>query len=74
MACCGGLLLVPTGFEEARPADSVHAKALVLEADNDDLQRHAIVRTGTQFLQVELLAGPQKGTQLRAINQLIGKM
>ena len=74
MACCGGLLLVPTGFEEARPADSVHAKALVLEADNDDLQRHAIVRTGTQFLQVELLAGPQKGTQLRAINQLMGKM
>jgi uncharacterized membrane protein len=71
---CLVLLAVPTGFEGAVSQESIHAEALVLEADNDDLQNLSLITVGSQFLTLELLSGPHKGVTIRAINQLQGKM
>ncbi len=70
---CAGLVFVPTGFEAQRP-DSLRARARVVEVDNAELRQNLIVRTGTQLLDVEVLAGPFAGQRTTAVNQLTGKM
>lgn len=71
---CVGLALTPTGFEDRLPKDSHLARARVLDVDNSDLYRAAIVKTGTQSMTVKLLSGPLKGQTATAVNHLSGKM
>jgi uncharacterized membrane protein len=73
-AACIGLLYVPTGFESSLPKNSHFARGTVLEADNSDIHRALIVKTGTQELSIELLEGPFKGQTCIALNNLTGKM
>lgn len=74
LVLCSVLAVLPTGFEGAAATESIHAKARVLEADNDDLQQLSLITIGSQFLKVKLLSGPHQGTVIRAVNQLQGKM
>lgn len=74
LALCAGLMMLPTGFEGAITKESIHAKARVLEVDNDDLQHLSLITVGSQVLKVKLLSGPHEGKVIKAINQLQGKM
>lgn len=65
---------LPTGFEGAANTHARHAKAVVLSADNDDLQQFTLIRVGTQFLTVEILSGPHRGQVIKALNQLQGNL
>jgi len=56
------------------PQNRVHAKALVLSADNSLVQQFGIVKSGEQILEVRFLDGPWKGEVAEAQNQLVGKM
>jgi uncharacterized membrane protein len=42
--------------------------------DNSEIIQRGIVKVGTQALTVEILNGPYAGTEVQAINELIGKM
>lgn len=72
--CCILLLFLPTGFEGSRDEDAYLEKAKVLSVDNADLRQNLIVMTGTQDVQVELVTGPHKGTSVRVVNPLSGKL
>jgi uncharacterized membrane protein len=71
---CAGLGLMPSAFGDKRPQRALRHRAAVIAADNADLRQNLIIRTGSQRLRVELLAGPHQGQQIDAINQLSGKM
>jgi len=71
---CGGLLVLPTGFERPPDPATRRARARVRSADDDGLFRHQIVRTGTQRLELELLDGPHRGRHTEAVNHLLGKL
>ncbi len=68
------VILLPTGFSDRQPEDSVRCKGRVLETDNSLLRQFGIVRMGTQSLEVELLNGPYKGDVVSAENQVMGKL
>ena len=42
--------------------------------DNNHVRQNLIVKTGAQFLTVNLLSGPHKGQEIIVTNMLIGKM
>lgn len=71
---CWVLLVWPTGYDHLVSKDSYYDQARVLTVDNSDIMVHAIVKAGTQDLEVEMLTGPFKGEKARVINALKGKM
>lgn len=76
LAACAALLrldLGDTGRGEHQHG-LLHHKARVLAADDSAVRRNAMIRTGEQRLQVELLAGPHRGATLPAVNLLTGQM
>jgi uncharacterized membrane protein len=72
--CCGVLIVIPTGFEDAAPDSSHRARARIVAVDNRNVQQNLLVKTGEQQLTVEILDGPHAGTQAVALNALTGKM
>jgi len=69
------IIYIPgTKLSTAQPQNRVHAKAVVLSADNSMVQQFGIVKTGEQILEVRFLDGPWKGDVAEAQNQLVGKM
>jgi len=71
--CCI-LVCLPTGFDQAGPKNSNHARGKVLEVDNSDIRQNLLVKTGTQELRAEILNGPFKGQIVTIYNSLQGKM
>ena len=71
---CWMLFILPTGFDGLVSKESRYDKARVVEVDNSDIMVHAIIKAGTQQLTVKMLAGPFKGQQVEAVNNLKGKM
>lgn len=68
------LYFVPTGFKDRSPRNSVRCRGRVIEVDNSQIIQRGIVKVGTQALTVKILNGPYAGTEVQAINELIGKM
>lgn len=68
------LYFVPTGFKDRSPRNSVRCRGRVIEVDNSQIIQRGIVKVGTQSLTVKILNGPYAGTEVQAINELIGKM
>ena len=71
---CLGLVVLPTGFEERQPTNSLHSKARVISVDNSHLRSNLIVKSGSQQLSVEILEGPYAGTVTPVLNNVMGKM
>jgi uncharacterized membrane protein len=71
---CLGLLVLPTGFEERQPTNSLHSKARVMSVDNSHLRSNLIVKSGSQQLSVEIIEGPYAGTITAVLNNVMGKM
>jgi uncharacterized membrane protein len=69
-----GLYFVPTGFEGQLPKNSVRCRGRILETDNSQVLQSGIVKQGTQQLTIKVLNGPYAGEEVKAINELIGKM
>jgi uncharacterized membrane protein len=69
-----GLYFVPTGFEGQLPKNSVRCRGRILEVDNSQVLQSGIVKQGTQQLTIKVLNGPYAGEEVKAINELIGKM
>jgi len=68
------LYFVPTGFKDRSPRNSVRCRGSVVEVDDSQIIQRGIVKVGTQALTVKILNGPYAGTEVQAINELIGKM
>ena len=68
------ILYLPTGFSETDTNNSERVKALVLETDNSLIVETGIIKTGTQSLNIKILNGQFKNKELRAFNQLVGRM
>lgn len=68
------LYLVPTGFEERQAKNFVNCRGRIIDVDNSEVLQTGIVKMGIQNLSVKLLDGPYAGTEVKAVNQLIGKM
>jgi uncharacterized membrane protein len=71
---CIGLYFLPTGFESAVDTQAVRCTAHVLDVDNARVQRHGMVQTGEQGLDLEIAGGPLAGRQVEATNNLLGQM
>jgi uncharacterized membrane protein len=71
---CIGLYFVPTGFESEVDTQAVRCTADVLEVDNSRVQRHGLVQTGEQRLDMEIASGPLAGRRVEATNNLLGQM
>lgn len=75
MALILGLLLLPTGFEDAviyQGADRVPAR--VVSCDDSSIIDTGLVRSGEQRCQLELLGGRFRGTAVQGYNLLNGSL
>ena len=71
---CLGLILAPNGFDKTTDTNSLRVKALVLSTSDNLIVETGILKTGTQVLQIKILNGQFKGKEIKAFNQLIGRM
>jgi uncharacterized membrane protein len=71
---CIGLVLLPTGYEERQPTNSLHSKARVISVDNSHLRSNLIIKSGSQNLEVQILDGPYAGRTASVFNNVVGKM
>ncbi len=71
---CVALYFVPTGFESEVDADAVRCTAEVVETNNAQVQRHGLVQTGMQSLDLVIASGQYAGQEVRASNNLLGQM
>ena len=71
--CCVGLWFVPSP-ERVTKESTVKEHAIVLEADNTDLQKHGLLEYGTQALKVEIRSGPLKKKIFQAENLIRAQM
>ena len=71
---CLGLILAPNVFDKTNDTNSLRVKALVLSTNDDLIVETGILKTGTQVLQIKILNSQFKGKEIRAFNQLIGRM
>ncbi len=68
-----GLLVYENPQEEALD-NQFEVKAIVLETDESEVIQSGISKIGYQSLLVEVIEGKFKGQQIRAVNQLLGKL
>jgi uncharacterized membrane protein len=68
------LYFVPSGYEERTDDRAVRCRGEIVEVDDAEVQRHGMVRTGSQDLVIRLLDGPFAGRKVRADNKLMGRM
>lgn len=67
---CVALYFVPTGFEAEVDEQAVRCTAEVVKMNNAQVQRHGLVQTGDQGLDLEITSGPKAGQEIRASNNL----
>lgn len=70
---CIGLAFVDVAGIPQAPS-GYRCRALITDVDNSRVQRHLIVKTNAQVLNVRLLDGPHEGRELSVVNMLTGKM
>jgi uncharacterized membrane protein len=69
------IFFIPTGFEGSGVyTNSVRAKAVITEANNDRLKIIGPIRQGDQELEIKILSGKYKGREFSSSNHLMGKM
>ncbi len=69
------LIILPTGFENPNMLrNTLREKALVIEVDNQNLEKHSVITVGTQDLKLQILSGKFKGDIVEARNVLMGQM
>jgi uncharacterized membrane protein len=69
------IFLIPTGFEGSGVhTNSVRAKALITEVNNDRVKIIGPIRQGDQELGIKILSGKYKGREFNSSNHLMGKM
>jgi uncharacterized membrane protein len=71
---CVGLIMLPTGFEDRLPSNSLHCKARVISVDNTRLRSNLIIKSGSQNVDVEILDGPFAGKTVSVFNNVVGKL
>lgn len=71
--CCILLWFVPSP-KRLTDDRAVKEQAVVLEVDNNDLQKHGLLEYGSQSLKVKLTSGPRKGTVYQAENLIRAQM
>lgn len=71
---CLALILAPNGFDKTADTSSLRVKALVLSTSDDLIVETGILKTGTQVLQIKILNSQFKGKEIKAFNQLVGRM
>lgn len=69
-----GLYLLPTGFENRLPTDTLAVKAEIISTDNNNLRQYGIVLEGDQRVEALILEGPYKGQTVWADNLFLGKL
>lgn len=72
--CCAGLYWIPTGYEGSRQTNTTIARGRVVSVKDEVIHTAMIIKTGTQLLQVEIMEGRWKGSQMEATNLLTGKL
>lgn len=70
---CIGLAFIDVAGVPQAPS-GYRSRALITDVDNSRVQRHLIVKTNAQVLNVRLLDGPHEGRELTVVNMLTGKM
>ena len=73
VVCCILLWFVPSP-KRLTDDRAVKEQAVVLEVDNNDLQKHGLLEYGSQSLKVKLTSGPRKGTVYQAENLIRAQM
>jgi len=68
------LMRLPTGFEKAIDNNLKPVKAKVIDVDNSKTHKIGLIRTGVQYLEVEVLNGKFKGEKIDYINNFTGKL
>ena len=71
---CVALHFMPTGFEDRLPQDTEKVEGRIVSVDNAHMERHGLILSGSQGVEVELLAGRWKGQTVRTGNHFLGKM
>ncbi len=71
---CVALYFIPTGFEAEVDEKAVRSTAEVVKVHNAQVQRHGLVQTGVQGLDLKISSGPKSGQEIRASNNLLGQM
>ncbi len=68
------LYLLPTGFENRLPGDTLAVKALVLSVDNANVRQYGVVLEGDQRVEARVLDGHLAGSTVWADNLFLGKL
>lgn len=68
------VLMFIYGDSGIKESDILEVKAKVLETDDSEMIQAGISKIGYQTLKVEILEGKFKGREIKASNQLIGKL
>ncbi len=66
--------LLPTGFEKPETQKAIRCRGKITTVDNAEVQRFGIVKSGDQYLEIEIMTGPFKGKRYPANNPLLGQM
>ena len=72
--CCIALWFVPSPQKLTDGKGTETYPATVLDADNQNLETHGLVKFGTQNLKVKLLDGPREGEIFPAANTIRAQM
>lgn len=68
------LFFIPTGFEGISYPNTTREKAEILEVDNSNVRNAGMIIHGDQVCKVKILSGEFKGSEVKSVNQLIGKL
>jgi uncharacterized membrane protein len=68
------LYFIPTGYEERLLLNTEQVEGRVVSVDNSHMERHGLVYSGTQSMEVELLKGRHKGQIVNTGNHFLGKL
>ncbi|MDR1875933.1 MAG: YibE/F family protein [Synergistaceae bacterium] len=71
---CVGMYFLPTGFEDRLAPNTEKVEGRIISVDNSQMEQHGLVLSGSQGVEVELLAGRWKGQVIRTGNHFLGKM
>ncbi|MDR1250436.1 MAG: YibE/F family protein [Treponema sp.] len=68
------LCFVPTGYEARLLPNTERVEGRVISVDNSHMERHGLVFSGTQSVEVELLKGRHQGQIVNTGNHFLGKL
>ncbi|CCO24722.1 YibE/F family protein [Maridesulfovibrio hydrothermalis] len=68
------LYFIPTDFDNRIADNAVRCRAEVVGVDDSEVQQFGMVKTGPQYVTLEVLEGEFAGQVLRGTNELLGQM